>query len=258
MVDINAAKALFDAVPNGAKVVLVGDRSQLLPVEAGQVFRDLIASGKIHIIVLNKIYRTESKTIISNSNRVLEGKNTFISDLSFEIILKDNTSQVIAAAQELAHSLYGSYDRLGVQVLTHSKNDTDIINQHIKSKAFIKKSFISLRGYKKYYVGEKIIFTKNDVDNRYVNGQVGIITAVDDSNKAIEISTNNGITTLSLGYKDLKNIDSAYAITIHKSQWSEYEQAVIALTDDADTLLCRELLYTAITRASKKSDYYCH
>lgn len=252
MVDINAAKALLDAVANGSKIVFVGDQNQLLPVEAGQVYRDLIASGKIHTILLNKIYRTESKTIISNSNRVLEGKNTFISDLSFEIILKDNTSQVIAAAQELAHSLYGSYDRLGVQVLTHSKKDTDKINQHIKSKAFIKKSFISLRGYKKYYVGEKIIFTKNDVDNKYVNGQVGIITAVDDDNKTMEITTNNRVTTLKLGYKDLKNIDSAYAITIHKSQGSEYEQVVIALTDNADTLLCRELLYTAITRASKK------
>ena len=157
MVDINAAKALFDAVPNGAKVVLVGDRSQLLPVEAGQVFRDFIASGKIHTILLNKIYRTESTTIIHNANCILEGKNTFICDSSFEMILKDNTGQVVAAAQELAHSLYGSNDCLSVQVLTHSKNDTDKINQHIKSKAFINKSFISLRGYKKYYVGEKII-----------------------------------------------------------------------------------------------------
>ena len=252
MVDINAAKALLDVVANGSKIVFVGDSNQLLPVEAGQVYRDLIASGKIHTILLNKIYRTESKTIISNSKRVLEGKNTFIRDCSFEIIIKDNNNQVIATAQELAHSLYGSNDCLSVQVLTHSKKDTDKINQHIKIKAFIKKSFISLRGYKKFYVGEKIIFTKNDVDNRYVNGQVGIITAVDDSNKAMKISTNNEIKTLSLGYKDLKNIDSAYAITIHKSQGSEYDQVVIALTDDADTLLCRELLYTAITRTSKK------
>ena len=71
-------------------------------------------------------------------------------------------------------------------------------------------------------------------------------------NGANVLSTNNEIKTLSLGYKDLKNIDSAYAITIHKSQGSEYDQVVIALTDDADTLLCRELLYTAITRTSKK------
>lgn len=252
MVDINAAKALLEAVANGSKIVFVGDRSQLLPVEAGQVYRDLIASGKIHTILLNKIYRTESKTIINNANSILDGKNTFISDLSFELIIKDNSGQVIVAAQELAHSLYGSNDCLRVQVLTHSKKDTDKINQHIKSNALIKESFISLRGYKKYYVGEKIIFTKNDSDNRYVNGQIGIITMADDTGKTLSVVTNNGKTTLSLGHKDLKNIDSAYAITIHKSQGSEYEQVVIALTDDADTLLCRELLYTAITRASKK------
>ena len=252
MVDINAVKALLDAVASGSKIVFVGDQNQLLPVEAGQIFRDLIASEKIHTIILNKIYRTESTTIINNANCILEGKNTFISDLSFDLIIKDNSGQVIVAAQELAHSLYGSYDRLGVQVLTHSKKDTDKINQHIKSNALIKESFISLRGYKKYHVGEKIIFTKNDVDNKYVNGQIGIITGVDDDNKTMEITTNNRVTTLKLGYKDLKNIDSAYAITIHKSQGSEYEQVIIALTDDADTLLCRELLYTAITRASKK------
>ena len=252
MVDITAAKALFDAVPNGAKVVLVGDRSQLLPVEAGQVFRDLIASGKIHTIVLNKIYRTESKTIISNSNRVLEGKNTFISDLSFEIILKDNTSQVIAAAQELAHSLYGSNDCLSVQVLTLSNDTTTKINNYIKKQLPNTNELIKWRGYRVLSKGEKVIFTKNDRDNQYVNGQIGIITMTDNTSKTLSVVTNNGKTTLSLGHKDLKNIDSAYAITIHKSQGSEYKQVVVALTDDVDTLLCRELLYTAITRASKK------
>ena len=74
----------------------------------------------------------------------------------------------------------------------------------------------------------------------------------DNTSKTLSVVTNNGKTTLSLGHKDLKNIDSAYAITIHKSQGSEYKQVVVALTDDVDTLLCRELLYTAITRASKK------
>ena len=227
MVDITAAKALLDAVASGSKIVFVGDQSQLLPVEAGQVFRDLIASGKIHTVFLSKIYRTESKTIIDNANRVLKGKNTFISDSSFEMIIKDNNTQVIAAAQELAHSLYGSYDRLGVQVLTHSKNDTDKINQHIKSKLLNNISFISFRGYKKYYVGEKIIFTKNDRDNRYVNGQIGIITMADDTSKSLSVVTNDGKTTLSLGYNDFKNIDSAYANTIHKSQGSGATRSLV-------------------------------
>ena len=252
MVDINAAKALFDAVANGTKVVLVGDSNQLLPVEEGQIFRDLITSGKIHTVYLSRIFRTESKTIIDNANRILDGKNTFIIDSSFNIIIKDNNSQVIAAAQELAQDLYGSSDCLNVQVLTQSKSAVEKINQHIKNKSLSKKSCITLREYKKFHIGEKIIFNRNDADNKYANGQIAIITAVNDGNKTLDASTNNGAPALNLGYRDLKNLDSAYAITIHKSQGSEYGQVIIALTEDADALLCRELLYTAITRASKK------
>ena len=252
MVDINAAKALFDAVANGTKVVLVGDSNQLLPVEEGQIFRDLITSGKIHTVYLSRIFRTESKTIIDNANRILDGKNTFIIDSSFNIIITDNNSQVIAAAQELAQDLYGSSDCLNVQVLTQSKSAVEKINQHIKNKSLSKKSCITLREYKKFHIGEKIIFNRNDADNKYANGQIAIITAVNDGNKTLDASTNNGAPALNLGYRDLKNLDSAYAITIHKSQGSEYGQVIIALTEDADALLCRELLYTAITRASKK------
>ena len=252
MVDISAAKALLDVVANGSKIVFVGDSNQLLPVEAGQVYRDLIASGKIHTILLNKIYRTESKTIISNSKRVLEGKNTFIRDCSFEIIIKDNNNQVIDTAQELANSLYGSNDCLSVQVLTLSNDTTTKNNNYIKKQLPNTNELIKWRGYRVLSKGEKVIFTKNDRDNQYVNGQIGIITMTDNTSKTLSVVTNNGKTTLRLGHKDLKNIDSAYAITIHKSQGSEYKQVVVALTDDVDTLLCRELLYTAITRASKK------
>jgi exodeoxyribonuclease V alpha subunit len=270
MADEYVFHALISAVKTGARLIIVGDKDQLPSVGAGNVLADIISSNVFKIAELTEIYRQESESfIIINAHKINKGLMPAldIRDKDFFFIECDSPVEIQEQITSLASSRLPAYlnipsDR--VQVLCPMKRGiTGIININKKLQETLNpqaKSEMEI-GEIKFKTGDKVIQLNNNYQLGWIkddgesgegvfNGDIGIVEHID--NKVMQMRVrfdDERSVTYSPG--DFDQLALAYAITIHKSQGSEFDAVIIALTPGSRTIMTRNLLYTAITRAKK-------
>ena len=257
MVDTYLLGSLIDGINANCKIILVGDDHQLPSVGAGEVLRDLIDSSVIYTTKLTKLYRQEEgSNILKLSydmrsgiiNRDIFNKS---SDLEFISVSSNNISSVI---QDLAKS-YDMSSKM-VQILAPqykgicgidiiNKKVQDIVNPKDKSKKEIKIGDDIIR------VGDKVLQLTNQPDDNIYNGDIGIVDDIVLSpKKEVYISYDDNIVKYTPS--SFSNFRLAYAISIHKSQGSEFDLAIVLVSTMYRKMLYRRLYYTGVTRAKKK------
>jgi exodeoxyribonuclease V alpha subunit len=263
MVDLHLAYALIRALPDHAQLILVGDADQLPSVGAGNVLHDLIRSGVVPVVRLTEVFRQAAEsTIITNAHKVNHGQMPDLPPTSqwrsadCLFIPQDDALQ---AAQKIADVMCRSLPALGytreqVQVLTPMQRGTlgaiylnTLLQQALNPKQVGVTEFT--RGQKTLRCGDRVIQTVNNYEKEVFNGDIGYIRNIDLEEREFIIEYPER--EVVYAYEDADEIQLAYALTVHKSQGSEYPAVVLAFHTQHYLLLQRNLLYTALTRAKK-------
>ena len=272
MIDVQLMESLLKAIKNGARLILIGDSDQLPSVGAGNVLSDLIESGAFPVIRLTEIFRqSEQSLIITNAHRINAGElpDTSRTDADFFYLRRESEEAISATVIDLVKNRlprsYGADIVSKIQVLTPSRkglSGTDILNAGLQEalnprapgKAEKKSRDVVFR------VGDRVMQTKNNYEIEWetddgktgvgvYNGDIGVVTDIDREENLVTVAFDERICVLDAA--QLEEVDHAYAITVHKSQGSEYPVVILPLYSCAPMLLSRNLLYTAVTRASK-------
>jgi len=260
MIDIFLAYALVKAIALDTHIVFIGDVYQLPSVGPGNVLKDLIASKKVQSVKLVQIFRqAQNSSIVMNAHRInngefpqsqsAEGKRDyfFIKEelpenvpLHLEKIYKTGLKKFGIPKDEAVVLVPMHRGSAGTQTLNHALQQ--IVNPGNTEKQ------VSFMGGS-YKVGDRVMQLRNNYDKHVFNGEIGTITEIDTEDQQLIVRYDSKV----VGYEraDLYELVLAYAISIHKSQGSEYSAAIIVLFTQHFTLLQRNLIYTAITRAKK-------
>ena len=271
MVDALLMCSLVRAIKPTSKFIMVGDSNQLPSVGAGNVLKDLIASHYIPSVELKEIFRQAAQSlIVTNAHRIVNGEFPVLDDRQNDFFFMNKSLEsdiaelVIQLAKQRLPDTYGFSPIDDIQVLCPTKMGmagTKELNKQLQSalnppsqnKAELKFFDVIFR------TGDKVMQTKNDYDVLWTknnekgsgifNGDIGIIRSVDrfSQNVIIDFEGRVAIYTSEM----LRRLEHAYAITIHKSQGSEYDAVIIPITAFTHNLLYRNLLYTGVTRAKK-------
>ena len=256
MIDIELFNALLNGISPGVKLILVGDTFQLPSVGPGLVLDDLIGSDYFNFVPLNQIYRQSDNSYIPYLAK--EIKNN---DLSEEFLTKKDdysffqakSSQIKDAIEQIIKiSLSKKIDEKSMQILApmyKGENGIDNLNnilQKIYNPASSGKNEITYLDVI-YREGDKVLQLVNDLDNNVFNGDIGYIESI--SGNKIEIDFEGNI--VEYEKKNLKQIKHAYAITIHKSQGSEFEHVIMPISNSYYKMLYNKLIYTGVSRAKK-------
>lgn len=270
MVDINLFKNLLVALKTSAKIILVGDSDQLPSVGAGNILNDMIQSGMVSCVCLNKVFRQAAQSlIVTNAHNIIKGKMPVIDscDNDFFFIRCGNNmlSKVNELYSERLPKAYGYSPFEDIQIISPSKKGrfgTYAINEYLRdssnppadNKPEVKIKSIILRK------GDKVIQTKNNYDivwkkdtregTGVFNGDIGCIYDINKKEQIIYVLFDDKLAAFT--YESAEDLELAYAITVHKSQGSEYNAVILVLGDLFDRLYFRNLLYTAVTRAKKQ------
>ena len=277
MVDIFLMKALLNAIPHGAHLILVGDKDQLPSVGPGNVLKDIIESEVIKVIELKTIFRqSEHSDIIVNAHMINDGKKVDLTKKSndFVYVKRDEAYSILGATKTLVMDKLPSYvnsDIGSIQVLTPMKKGVlgvENFNKYLQSCINPKDSGKAEKEYgdKLFREGDKVMQIKNNYDYEWeyennkgiviekgtgiFNGDTGIILQISEFANMMRIRFDDG-KIVNYKFEDLSDLELAYAITIHKSQGSEYPAVVIPLLTGPMQLMNRNILYTAITRAKQ-------
>lgn len=258
MVDVRLMSSLLAAVPVGCRLVLVGDADQLPSVGAGRVLGDIITSGSIPVCTLAEVYRQAADSgIVQNAHRINGGEPPVSGEKSegrpdfFEIHRGDAADAQRTVVEVVTERLKAKgFDPLtDVQVLTPMHNGilgTEALNTTLQNALNPVGSAIK-RGQRTFRIRDRIIQLRNDYDNDIFNGDIGIV--VDAANGILDVDFDGR--QVALRGEQLNDIELAYAISIHKSQGSEYPAVVMVLHRAHFVMLRRNLLYTGITRARR-------
>ena len=272
MVDVTLFSALLDALPLHCRLIMVGDKNQLPPVGAGNVLADLIESKLIDVITLDKIFRQAMESrIVTNAHRVVKGEMPIIDntpDSDFFLLKEDSRYNAPKKILDLVTSrLPASYgfDPMGdIQVLCPSRMGdcgTQNINAILQAKLnppSKSKKEIRYQGYT-LREGDRVMQIKNNYDVPWFksnengqgvfNGDIGILTRIDLGNDIINVKFDDKEAMYSM--ENVKEIELAYAMTVHKSQGSEFDAVVMPVLATPPKLAYRNLFYTALTRAKE-------
>lgn len=271
MIDINLMSSFLKAVKHGAKLILSGDADQLPSVGAGNVLRDIISSGAMPVIMLNKIFRqAEESLIIVNAHKINKGELPELRDKSgdFFFLRRQNPEQAAFTIVDLyKNRLPKSYDIdpiSGIQILSPTKkgivgtvNLNKIIQQNVNPPDEMKQEHIY--GNTVFRTGDKVMQIKNNYDMIYkrengengmgiFNGDMGIVRDVFERDKYITVVFDED-KIVDYPFSSLDELDLAYAVTVHKSQGSEFPMVIMPVCSFAPMLMNRNLFYTAVTRA---------
>ena len=259
MLDIVLTHNLLKAVKAGTTVILVGDVDQLPSVGAGNVLKDIIASGVVHTVALTRIFRQAMNSdIVKNAHQINAGyfpdiSNKKDTDFFFQEELEPETAEqaIIKLCKTRLPSFYHVDPLEDIQVLcpmtrglvgSHNLNAAlqEALNQNTQTIKY---------GNTTYKLGDKVMQTRNNYDKNVFNGDIGKITGIDQEARSVTIRFDN----LAVEYdvSDLDEVVLAYAVTVHKSQGSEYKIVVCPVMTQHYMLLQRNLIYTAVTRAKK-------
>ena len=277
MVDISLMYALLKAVAAGTRLILVGDTNQLPSVGPGSVLKDIIDSGQFHTVKLTKIFRQASTSdIIVNAHKINRGERISLDNQSrdFFFLKRYDADKIINVTLQLIKQKLPKYVDAGeydIQVLTPMRKGllgVERLNQILQMylNPPDKKKREKEYGSMVFREGDKVMQVKNnyqmewEIRTKYglcidkgtgiFNGDTGIIEEINDFAETMTISFDEG-RMVEYSFKNLEELELAYAVTIHKSQGSEYPAVVIPLLTGPRMLMNRNLLYTAVTRAKK-------
>lgn len=277
MVDITLLYALLKAVGAGTRLILVGDVNQLPSVGPGNVLRDIIASGCFPVVILQKIFRQASQSdIVVNAHKINDGEHIALDNKSkdFFLLKRYDADVIINVMLQLVKQKMPRYvdaTSYDIQVLTPTRKGllgverlNTILQQYLNPPAKQKKEHQV--GDRIFREGDKVMQIRNnyqlewEIRSRYglaidkglgvFNGDVGIIQEINDYSSTVSVLYDEN-RLVQYPFKGLDELELAYAITIHKSQGSEYPAVVMPLLPGPRMLMNRNLLYTAVTRARK-------
>ncbi|MFJ3199218.1 ATP-dependent RecD-like DNA helicase [Streptomyces sp. NPDC086989] len=265
MLDLLLANKLVKAVAPGAHLLLVGDVDQLPSVGAGEVLRDLLAEGgPVPAVRLTRIFRQAQQSgVVTNAHRINTGLPPLTDGLpDFFLFPEEDTEEAGRLAVDVAArripARFGLDPRRDVQVLAPmhrgpagAGNLNGLLQQAITPArpGLAEKRF----GGRVFRVGDKVTQIRNNYEkgaNGVFNGTVGVVTALDTEEQRLTVRTEED-EEVAYEFAELDELAHAYAVTIHRSQGSEYPAVVIPVTTGAWMMLQRNLLYTAVTRAKK-------
>ena len=277
MVDINLINALLAAVVDGTRLILVGDVDQLPSVGPGNVLRDMINSECFNVVKLTRIFRqSDESEIITNAHAINRGEDVALNKYSrdFLFIHRDTPEAIIAALCTVVRDKLPRYvdaDVSEIQVMTPMRKGVvgvEKLNQTLQTylnppeASKLEKEF----GQVTFRVGDKVMQIRNNYQiewerrSRYgivnetgmgvFNGDTGIIEEIRPYTEEVVVRFDDD-RYVKYGYKQLEELELAYAITVHKSQGSEYPAVIIPMFPGPRMLMTRNLLYTAVTRARK-------
>ncbi|MBL8725602.1 MAG: ATP-dependent RecD-like DNA helicase [Planctomycetes bacterium] len=258
MLDVQLAYALFRAVPKTMSLVLVGDPNQLPSVGPGNVLADILASGRVATTALTRIFRQQQGSdIVRVAHGILQGEvpQSGSEGSDFYFVEARDSAHARNLIRELVTQRiprrFGLDPLRDVQVLCpmyRSEVGADALNRDLQD--LLNPGQIEVeRGGKIYRVGDKVLQTKNDYEREVYNGDTGRITHLDSG--AAKLFVRFPEREVEYRFEDLGELVPAYAITVHRSQGSEYPAVVLPLVTDHFLMLKRALLYTAITRGKK-------
>jgi exodeoxyribonuclease V alpha subunit len=256
MIDIPLAHHFLEAVPLTAVLILVGDIFQLPPVGPGNFLQDIIAAGTTPVYHLTQVFRQQDESpIVLNAHRVRQGRMPLSAPgdpqalTAFEFIEENNPAAVQAMVVDLcAHRLPGQFDFdpiRDIQVLTpmhKGEVGTINLNQALQRQLNRRPEAPGLA----FQPGDKVMHLRNNYAKGVFNGDIGRVAAVDPARECLHVTYDQRQVTYEFNERD--ELALAYAISVHKSQGSEYPAVVVPLLTQHYALLQRNLLYTAITR----------
>ncbi len=269
MVDIFLFEALLKALPKHARLIIIGDKDQLPSVGPGNILRSIILSGEIPTVSLVEIFRqSESSLIVSNAHRILRGEQPTCDNKTGDFYFLEQTGEraqntVLELASKRLPKSYGYNGMTDIQVLCATKVGplgTITLNsllQNILNPPSEEKAQVSVAD-KIFRVGDKIMQTRNNYDLTYqredgregtgvFNGDIGYIKMIDKRRSIVEVTMDDRV--YSYNTDQMIELEHAYAITVHKSQGSEFTAVIMPLSDIPRRLCYRNLLYTGVTRA---------
>ena len=277
MVDIQLMHSLLLAVTAGTRLILVGDENQLPSVGPGNVLRDIIRSGEFPVVELKKIFRQASESdIVVNAHKINRGEQVTLSNKSSDFFFlkrqdADIIIRVVIALIQEKLPRYVEAKPFDIQVLTPMRKGllgverlNQILQRYLNPPEPSKKEKESGQGL--FREGDKVMQIRNnyqlewEIRGRYeipvdkgvgvFNGDTGILKTINEFSETAEVEFEDG-RCAEYSFKQLEELELAYAVTIHKSQGSEYPAVVIPLLSGPRMLLNRNLLYTAVTRARR-------
>ena len=267
MIDTLLMDSFLEAVPSASRLILVGDVDQLPSVGAGAVLLDLIESGTIPVVRLDHIFRQAADSFITvNAHKVRVGNVPDFSALSqkvdaekelldFYFIKESNpvkiVEKILLMSTERIPQRFELDPMMDIQVLTPMhRGVTGSIHLNRKLQEKMNPDAKGLEHREQWFrIGDKVMQQQNDYEKQVFNGDLGRIVSCDPKTKELHVKFEQGIVHYQA--KELDQLSLAYAITVHKSQGSEYSAVIIPLTTHHYMMLQRNLLYTAITRGKQ-------
>ncbi|MGI5338100.1 SF1B family DNA helicase RecD2 [Streptomyces sp. CA-181903] len=265
MLDLLLANKLAKAVAPGAHLLLVGDVDQLPSVGAGEVLRDLLAPGSpVPAVRLTRIFRQAQQSgVVTNAHRINSGVPPVTTGLAdFFLFAEEDTEETgrltVDVAARRIPAKFGLDPRRDVQVLApmhRGPAGAAALNALLQQAVTPARPDLPERrfGGRVFRVGDKVTQIRNNYEkgeNGVFNGTVGVVTGLDPVEQRLTVRTDED-EEVGYDFTELDELAHAYAVTIHRSQGSEYPAVVIPVTTSAWTMLQRNLLYTAVTRAKR-------
>lgn len=270
MVDQSLMRALLAAIKPGARLIMIGDADQLPSVGAGNILGDLLKSERFSTVRLDEIFRqAQQSLIVTNAHAVNRGEMPRLDckDNDFFFLRRSSDREIAVTVADLCRNrlpkTYGDMARNGTQVIAPSRKgeagteSLNILLQKELNPPSRDRQELTFRD-RVFRVGDRVMQTRNNYDlawsrgdedggNGIFNGDIGVISKIDPAENEMTILFDDR--RVIYDYTLLEDLEHAYAVTVHKSQGSEYPIVVIPMCSAASMLLTRNLLYTAITRA---------
>ena len=270
MVDIYVFSSLLQALPLGCRLVMVGDSDQLPPVGAGNVLHDLIASGRLPVVTLTEVFRqAQESLIVTNAHRIVRGEMPELSCRTKDFFFLERTAHAAVSTicdlyTERLPRAYGYSPTEDIQVLCPSrKGQTGSVRlnqalQQLLNPPAPQKNEITVKG-NTLREGDKVMQIRNNYDILWTrgaeegvgvfNGDIGVLTRIDPGAGELEVDFDGRRAAYAM--ENAQDLEPAYAITVHKSQGSEFPAVIVPVAGVVPQLTYRNLLYTAVTRAKK-------
>ena len=252
MLDTRLFKAFIRSIPNGAPLVLVGDANQLPSVGAGTVLQTLISCSKFPVTVLDQIFRQkQGNSIVRYAWQILKGMVQLpevISNVQSPGIHFIQETDSVKVLSKIANLGFNSKAQVLVPLHKGSLGIT-AINAHLQTAWNPEGSYLRFNN-KIFRIGDRVLQTRNNYEKQLYNGDLGLIEAIIPKNEGLKVLFGKNRVTLDIS--DLVDLELAYAISIHKSQGSEFPTVILPLVKQHFVMLRRNLIYTAVTRGKKR------
>lgn len=277
MVDVILFSALLDALPLGCRLIMVGDNDQLPAVGAGSVLHDLLESNLLPVVKLTEVFRQAMQSlIVTNAHMIVHGEEPELSRVDNDFFHMERSSGMQTAADivnlycERLPKAYGYSAQKDIQVLCPSKkgdcgtaNLNHLLQGAVNPPAKGKNEYKNM--VKTFREGDKVMQVKNNYNIQWIkknargkdesgegifNGDIGTLVSIDRRASIMKIDFDGRLATYP--FENVKELELAFAITVHKSQGSEFEAVIMPVIDVPPNLCYRNLFYTAVTRAKSK------